>query len=477
MRHSKEQVPPAIQDRVKQALQRHAGNARRVGVAVSGGADSVCLFLILRELVDTHILHLNHQLRADESDADETFVRALATRFAVPIHVKRLDVAALGGNLEETARLARYEFYRQVIETSVDCVATGHTRSDQAETVLFRLLRGSHLAGLAAIHPVTAGPVIRPLLDVSREEVEQYLRDAHEPWREDSSNRDLSFDRNRIRQVLLPELKRDWNPEIERSLAQMATLAFDEERFWAGWMTQHSREFLEFRGNIALASASKLTAQPVAVARRLIRQAIEHVKGSLHSIDFAHGEAILELAQRKEGAGRLQIPQVDVYRSFDWLRFAPIAEGDQLAARNQQCVCTVPGRMRLPVAEVAIDLEVIETSGNLGAHEGALESARVKEYELDWDLVLELGSELRLRTWKPGDQYRTALAGSPAKVKTMFQEWRVPLWDRGTWPIITVASKVIWSREFGPAVEVATHGKTRRFLKIKDRRSGEIPTN
>ena len=474
MQHSTESI---LTTHVKRALLRHAP-AGRVGVAVSGGADSVCLFLLLRDIVDVAILHLNHSLRGEESDGDETFVRNLAARFDVPLHVKRVEVAALSGNLEEAARKTRYEFYHEIIAAGrIHCVATGHTLSDQAETVLFRMLRGAHLAGLAAIHPIAPGPIIRPLLEVSREEVEQFLRERQEPWRDDSSNRDLSLDRNRIRHTLLPALKRDWNPEIERSLGQLAALSFDEERFWADWIGQNAPHFLEFRGNIVLATASKLTEQPVAVARRLVRRAIEHVKGNLHSIDFAHVESILNLARRPEGDGRLQVPQVDVYRSFDWIRFAPLASGDQLEVRNQHCACTIPGRARLPLAHVVIDLEVIENRDGWHPPEGGAESARVKEYELDWDRVLELGSELRLRTWKPGDQYTRISAESSSKVKAMFQQWRVPLWDRGTWPMITVASKIIWSREFGPAVEVAAHRETRRVLIVRDVGAGGIPEN
>ena len=450
----------------------------RIGAAVSGGADSVCLFLVLRELFDVSILHLNHLLRGEESEGDEAFVRALAQRFDVPVHVKRIDVRSMGGNLEEEARRARYGFFRDTIGPgAVDCVATGHTLSDQAETVLFRLLRGAHLAGLAAIHPVAPGPIIRPLLDVSRAEVEQYLRQASVPWREDASNRDLSFDRNRIRHTLLPELKRDWNPEIERTLGHLAALAFDEERYWTEWIAQHAREYLDFRGNIVLARASKLTENiSAAVARRLVRRALEHVKGNLHAVDFAHVEAILNLARRTEGDGRLQTPQVDVFRSFEWIRFAPISIGDQLAARNGQTSCEVPGRACLPLANVVVDLEVIENADVSWVREGAAESAKVKEYELDWDRILEIGSDLRLRTWKPGDWYAPA-AGSPRKVKTMFQEWRIPLWERGTWPIMTLASRIVWSREFGPAAEVAAHRETRRVLRVRDWRTGEIPEN
>ena len=439
-----------------------------IGVAVSGGADSVCLFLLLREISDVSIVHVNHQLRGDESNADEAFVYALAARFNVPVHVKRVDLQPQEGNIEENARNARYTFFRELIDSKIiDAVATGHTQSDQAETVLFRLLRGAHLAGLSGIHPIAPGPIIRPLLGISRHEVEQFLVDAGELWRNDSSNESLAFHRNRIRHQLLPELKRDWNPEIERTLAHVAVLAFDEERFWADWLCRNVHQFLEFRGNIALASASKLTDQPVAVARRLVRRAIEHVKGNLHAIDFSHVEAILNLARRAEGDGRLQTPQVDVYRSFDWIRFAPLAVGDQVAARNQQTVCQVPGRAFLALPNIVVDLEVVENEQFSAVGETAIESARVKKYELDWDRVLSIGNELWLRTWKPGDQY-ARVAQSECKLKTMFQEGRIPLWERGTWPIITVASQIVWSREFGPAAEVAAHSDTRRVLKIRD---------
>lgn len=471
-----------LSSRVKRTILRHGmldERTRRLGVAVSGGADSVCLLLVLRELAPAahlSILHLNHLLRGEESEADEAFVRTLAVRFDLPIEVRRADPKSAGGNLEEEARRIRYAFYRELIDSgAVDCVATGHTLSDQAETVLYRMLRGAHLAGLAAIHPVAPGPVIRPLLDVSRVEVEAYLRDAGERWREDSSNRDLHYDRNRIRHVLMPELTREWNPEIERGLGQLATLAFDEEQYWSGWIRENAADYLEIRGNIVLASASKLVAQPVALARRLVRRAIEQVRGDLHAIDFGHVEAILELGRQSEGSGRLQVPRVDVYRSFDWIRFAPPAVGDQLAARNQETVCTVPGTAELIPSGVSIDLEVrevIETTADITAPVPRRESARVKVYELDWDRVLSCGEQLRLRTWKPGDEYAPSAAREGAgsrKLKTMFQEARIPLWDRGTWPILTIGSKIVWAREFGPAAEVAVRGDSRRVLRVADR--------
>ena len=187
-------------------------NAKSAGVAVSGGADSVCLLHVLRELAPRWnlrlvVLHVNHGLRGEESRADEQFVRELAESLGLESRVRAVNLADAADNLEQAARRARLEFFRdQLSAGGLDRVATGHTGDDQAETVLFRFLRGSGGAGLAAIRPVTAAGIVRPLLAVSRQEIEQYLRERGIAWREDSSNASLRFARNRIRHELLPQL-------------------------------------------------------------------------------------------------------------------------------------------------------------------------------------------------------------------------------------------------------------------------------
>lgn len=454
-----------------------------MGVALSGGADSVCLFHALRQELQlpVAILHVNHQLRGAESDADEEFVRELGRRAGgVPVHVLRADTAESGGNLEEEARRIRYAFYRDCIDSGkVSCVATGHTRRDQAETVLFRVLRGAHLAGLAAIRPVVAGPIVRPLLDVTRAEVEEYLRERGQPWREDSSNRELRFDRNRLRHGLLPELERDWNPELERNLAQLAALAQDDERFWTSYIEElvAGEGILKIEGNIVLVRASKLVDDfPPAVSRRLVRRAIEAVRGDLHSIGYMHVEDILALARQAEGHGRLQVPGVDVMRSFEWLRLArreaKNEESNRLEARNEEVVCQIPGVARLEGAGVALELEVLEVidlTGVEGSRAGVVENARVELADLclDSDRVAALGEAVRLRTWRPGDQYRPVGEREALKVKALFQEHRIPLWERGRWPMITAGQQILWSKHFGPAAEFAAHAGTRRLLRVR----------
>lgn len=223
-----------------------------VVVAVSGGADSVALLRALVEARDVAapvpllIAHLNHQLRGEESNRDEEFVASLrdqlvsAGRPHVSLAQARLDVAGLARaeseNLEAVARRERYRWLAEVARTnSARWIATGHTANDQAETVLHRLMRGTGLRGLRGIacrRPLGPGvSVVRPLLQATRAEILDYLHGLSQPYREDASNRDPRFTRNRIRHDLLPQLARDYNPAIVDVLARLARQADDVYRF------------------------------------------------------------------------------------------------------------------------------------------------------------------------------------------------------------------------------------------------------
>lgn len=292
----------------------------RVVAAVSGGADSVCLFDVLRELAPragaelAGVAHVNHKLRGDASDEDERFVAAIARRAGVPFF--RTEARIDGGNLEQTARLKRREFFAQLVSSgSATKIALAHTRDDQAETVLFRLLRGSGLSGLAGIHPVSSNGVIRPLIDVTRADVVEFLNARALSWREDASNADLRFARNRIRHQLLPQLAREWNPNIAAALAQLGELAFEEERCWQQTLPEASTSL----------SASELERMPRAAARRVVRRAIQAAKGDLKRVEFGHIERVLQLK-----SGSAILPGVKVRRSRDRIHFAGTSGRDSL---------------------------------------------------------------------------------------------------------------------------------------------------
>jgi tRNA(Ile)-lysidine synthase len=450
---------------------------QRVGVAVSGGADSVCLLHILLELASQwdlrfRVLHLNHGLRAEESDRDAGFVRDLAAEFGFPFVIREANLTQFSGNLEEAARDARLQFFHHEIASGlVDRVATGHTLSDQAETVLFRFLRGSGTAGLAGIRPVTRTGLVRPLIAVARDDVEKFLRKRGIPWRDDATNRDLRFTRNRIRHELLPDLARNWNPSIVPALAQTADWALAEEAYWEAQINRLAGLNLKEKIGFVLLETKCLKDMPLAVARRLVRRAMELGKGDSLGIEFAHVNAILDLAATNEGHGRLQTPGLDIIRSFEWLRFAKLSP-EGVGRGDYELPAPIPGFFPIPGEEFAISLEVTENST----------SSEVCDYVYNKGMVSvdsdRLCGSLTLRNWRPGDQYHRSGGSGEQKIKTLFQEFRIPLWERRRWPVLTDQRAIVWARRFGPSIHVAAGSGTKRFLRIGEigigRSSGRV---
>src|SRR5579862_590382 len=225
----------------------------RVGVAVSGGADSVGCLRLLERLhrrlgIALLVVHFDHGLRGTESDADAEFVVELARRLGLECLMERGDVLATAlknkWNLEDAGRRMRYAFFeRLVAKGKATRIAVAHTEDDQAETVLAHLLRGTGPTGLSGIHPET-GPIVRPLLGERREAVRQYLREIEQPWREDSTNLDVRRVRARVRERLLPMLERDFANHVTSRLAALAGLAREEQVFWDALVEDRLRRFV-----------------------------------------------------------------------------------------------------------------------------------------------------------------------------------------------------------------------------------------
>ena len=454
---------------------------QRVGVAVSAGADSVCLLHILAELaprwnLTLSVLHLNHLLRGKESDADEEFSRILAAQLGLEFHGCQVDVRrvaqATRDNSEQAGRRVRKQFFLDFFARGVlDRVALGHTRSDQAETVLFRFLRGAGTAGLAGMRPVTPDGFVRPLIETTRPEIHDYLVSRGIRWREDSSNNDSAFARNRIRQDLLPALTRDWNPNLTETLGGLALMARDEEDYWEAEVARIIGDRLLLSPPAVLFRADWVRALPRAVARRVLRKAIETAKGDLRAIDLRHIEGAMELIDSAEGSGRLQIPGLDVFRSFDWVRLAPPGT-DTLEGRDYEVPAPVPGRFTLPHGAGALALELVEVKEN---SEEPGRSVSVyngdKGSQLNWDRV---SGSLLVRNWRPGDQYRPIGHANATKIKDLFQKARVPLWERRRWPVLTCQGAIVWTVKFGPAAEVAADLETRTLLRVRQVGESEL---
>lgn len=288
----------------------HLRPGDRLCAAVSGGADSVALLLTLHAAntaprdslgVGLSAVHVHHGLRGAEADADLDFVRALCTRLDLPLHVHHASVPdhvqQTGESIEEAARHLRYEFFDTLLASGeANSILTAHTLDDQAETVLLKLLRGAWTEGLGAIHPVITaktGKILRPLLAVRRSDIEAYLHDQAQSWREDASNADPAYTRNRVRHQLLP-LLREFNPLIAETLANLSQLARDDDAHWQRAITQLLPQLLlpgkPVRGGGRAVSTSPST-QAVAIELERLR-----------ALDLATRRRILRAAARQLGA-------------------------------------------------------------------------------------------------------------------------------------------------------------------------------
>lgn len=444
---------------------------QRVGVAVSGGADSVALLHALRELCPDRplsVIHVNHSLRGAESDLDEEFVRGLAGQLRLRLFCRREDVAeaarSAGWNIEEAGRRCRYEYFRRLIEDqAVGVVATAHTRSDQAETLLFRLLRGAAGNGLGAIRPVREPGIVRPMLDVSREEVLAYLRSSGIAWREDASNADPRFARNRLRQSLLPMLARDWNPNIESILANTADWAMEEGRFWRHRLRALLDRCVREGPDAVLLDVAPARDLLPAEQRRLVDAIVRSPRLGAGAASFGHIEAVRALIASQAGTGSVDLPGLRVERSFRTIRFAARRAGERCA---YDLPLSVPGSTALPGRGDGVIcarlLTVPATQGLYNETDSAL---------LDWDRIPRL---LRVRNWRAGDRYRPVGRGSSRKIKELFRRAQVSAWRRTGWPVVTAADtpdsreQIVWAREFGAAHGLSPSAATRRVLALDE---------
>jgi tRNA(Ile)-lysidine synthase len=432
------------------------------------------------------VLHFNHQLRGAESDADESFVAGLAAQRGLDFHSGRADVAAAarrGVNLEEAARQHRYAFLEDAVATGrATRVAVGHTADDQAETVLAHILRGTGLAGLAAIHPL-AGCIVRPLLDVRRSELRNYLTARGQAWREDVTNRDTLRLRARIRERLLPLLETEFQPEAVSHLTGLAARAREEEAFWAALvedrfvaLVSKKEEGWEVRVAGLLHPFPAFEAGGSALARRLVRRLYAAAKGDRRQLTAAHVEQVLRLATESTSGHRVPLPGgVEVERSFDRLLFrrlppgnsrraashdgslrafevAVVTEGEHWPLSTGHC----PLSFSVPAIQRRFELKVIDWPP-------ATSETSILAGALDADLVRP---PLILRSWRPGDAYRPRGCRRVHKLKKLLLERRVAVRDRPGWPVLTSGGRVVWARAMPPAEEFAARAGTRAGLLI-----------
>lgn len=418
----------------------------RAGVAVSGGADSVALLHVLRRLSQARgwalvVLHFDHQLRGTESGMDRGFVETLAASLELPCFAGSADVraAAQGGNLEQTARQLRYRFFAEVRkQQALDAVATGHTASDQAETVLMRLLRGASPDSLAGIRAVNDGWIIRPLLELTRDQVRKWLREEGLDWREDSTNAENCYDRNRLRNKVLPLLRNQWNPKVEGALARLASLAARDEEFWQSQVEAVWNEATT-NGRFGLVlNVERLRREHAALQARVLMRACTEAAGGPLRVSHDQMGRLLILVSQQAGDGRLSLPRLNAWRSFSQIL---LYEGVVSPSKPEAVALNVPGAAALVPRGPLVHL----------AKAGRLPQA-YNEVSNQLDGGLAPGP-FWLRAWRAGDRCRSAGRGDECSVHSLLQQQKIPAWDRVAWPVLEWQGQVVWTRGLGVAAD------------------------
>lgn len=423
----------ALTRAVARALAGQPGGALLVGL--SGGADSVALLDALASLAPERGLrvvaaHLDHGLRED-SAADAAFCERLCRSLGVPLHVGRADVRARATRekrgIEEAARRERYAFLRSVArQVGAETIAVAHTRDDQAETLLLRLLRGAGRTGLSAMRP-RAGDLLRPLLEVSRAQVEAHLVARGLEWREDATNRDLTIPRNRVRHELLPYLESRFNPSARAVLARTARLLADESALLEEMATAVPVEQLDPQS--VRFDLMRLREAPMAVRRVALRRALGRI--GLGGVAERQVAKILALASKQPSASGRRLPLPggrEAAVSFGKLRLGP-RRGTAPAFATP---LDVPGAVALP-------------GGGRIVAEPAESPARGAGV-----LVPAPPGRLEVRTRRPGDRLR--VRGREVSLRRYLMERRVDADTRGSLPLVACGSRVLWLA--GQALEV-----------------------
>jgi tRNA(Ile)-lysidine synthase len=466
----------------------------RVALAVSGGADSVALLRVLLELreelgVVLAVVHFNHGLR-DASAADEAFVATLARQHNLEFFARRGDVRdRASGNklsLEAAGRELRYACFSSLAtEKNFNAIATGHTFDDQAETVLLKFLRGTGTRGLAGIYPEIAigatgvnplapgkpgvedslpkgstsgllqARIIRPMLGVTRDEVEQYLAGLGQTWCEDESNVDRRFVRNRVRHELLPWLEREYNPNIRKVLSGAAELARGEEDYWQARAAHELQDRIvrvekkEARGTegtshpVVGLSMHNFSHLPLALRRHVLKLLLDSRQ---LAADFEHIEKLLHCVLGKTAKVELAGGWMAV-RQGGVLELWP-PRGEELSRFEYQYTLPIPGEVCL--AELGLTVRCVPVPQAFAAEAGPPD--RLLSAQL-------LGPKLMVRNWRPGDRFHPLHSRSEEKLKRLFSEHRIPAAQRSSWPVALQREQIVWVCGFPVARAFAWNGR------------------
>jgi tRNA(Ile)-lysidine synthase len=437
-------------------------------VAVSGGADSLCLLLVLKELgFSIHAAHFDHGLRS-ESEQDSEAVRLIAKKLEIPCHVDRGDVRLQAKRnretLEEAARELRYDFLlRTAAACQASAVATGHTADDQAETVLLHLLRGSGLQGLCGIRPdsVFHGVrIVRPLLGLAHAQTMEYCRAAGWQPLEDPTNRDPSFARNRIRTKLIPQLQ-EYNPQIIPVLCRLSDIAAAQTELLDRVADDvWNRCLRPAEPGVIRILRDAVNQSPTAVRQAIIRRAVKEISGLLRDLAYRHVKGVIDFSLTPTSTRKMTVAlgievsvesKFLVFRKRETLPVSPEWEGISLS---------IPGDADIRRPDWKIQITQKASS------DVPLADARKDPWTIQMDGD-KIHPPLFLRRRAMGDRFFPAGMPGAVKLNDFLASHHLPLAERDRWPLVCDSEGILWIPGFRLREGMAITGGSTHWIEIR----------
>jgi len=441
-------------------------------IGVSGGPDSTCLIHVLKQIMNEYKLrmfgiHVNHQLRAEESEQDEMYVRELCTKLEIELFIERADIAKMSHqkkmSIEEAAREVRYKVFQDYLE-KIKCskIAVAHNRSDQAETILFNILRGTGLDGLKGMD-YKRGSIIRPLLDVSRSSIETYCRKNDLEPRIDSSNLHPTYTRNKIRLKLIPYIDELLNVNVVNRLCKMSNLLRSDCQLIEAFVSEQYKKCVQnVSDSEVVIDICIFNIYQKSIASRIIRLAIAHIKGDLKNIESIHIEEIIKLCSCMPTGKEIHLPQnIRAKKSYDKLKI-------YIQARSKEQTYL---KKALNIPGVTIGSSGIIKADVLSSKEIASERIDISETRLiqffDYNEIINLS----LRTRKQGDLFKPLNSNGTKTLKKYFINIKVPREKRNKIPLIVNndgnEAHVVWIIGYRTSDKFKVTKKTELVLRLE----------
>lgn len=431
----------------------------RVLVGLSGGPDSVCLLVVLHRLKDEfnlniHAVYVDHNLRPGETPGEIAYCREICDEMKVDFRVKSVDVKGYvrehGINKQEAARDLRYKaFHEAATEIRADRICLAHNADDQAETVFMRLMRGSGAAGLSGI-PAKRGNVIRPLLEIERREIEDFLGRENIRFIIDSSNLQTDYFRNKFRLMIMPELKK-MNPNLVQSVNKTVSILQEEERYLDIIVTKTLMKMISRKTDRRIELfLTPMEAMDIVILRRLLRRAIDETEG-LRGIGFIHIEDIIRLVKSGRSGDRLYLPKgIRVIKDYSLLVIT--SEKPRKIASYE---LRVPGEVAIMGAGLVIKSSFEEEAEDFGDGK--------KSVLLNAD---SMNFPLKVRPRMPGDCFYPLGFGKRRKLQDFFVDEKVPRDERDSIPLVLSGDDIVWIAGYRADNRFRVTGSTKKFLRL-----------